>query len=84
MVVTRLITLPLEVFYALTDSSTVQRASREDVVNFMSVCGCEIVHVYVPRGLRGLIHLLMSLSGRRVCARQQAGRGEGKINKNLT
>lgn len=59
--------------YVLTDSNAcsllLPRVSRDDVVNRTSVLSCETV--YVPRGLKGLIHLAVSLSAQRVCTRQR-------------
>lgn len=48
-----------------------ERLSWDDVIKPVSVLGCETVNVYVLHGLRGLIHLLMSLGALEVCARQR-------------
>lgn len=38
-----------------------RRASRDDVINCVSVLSCETVNVYVLHGLKDLIHLVVSL-----------------------
>lgn len=47
-----------------------ERLSWDDVIKPVSVLGCETVNVYVLHGLRGLIHLPVSLGALEVCARQ--------------
>lgn len=61
-----------------------QWLSRDDVIKRVSVLGCETVNVYVLYGLRGLIHLPVSLSALDVCTqhRQVVVKG-GKINRNF-
>lgn len=61
-----------------------QWLSRDDVIKRVSVLGCETVNVYVLYGLRGLIHLPVSLSALHVCTqqRQVVVKGE-KINWNF-
>lgn len=56
--------------------------SRDDVIKRVSVLGCETVNVYVLSGLRGLIHLPVSLSALDVCTQQrQVVVKGGKINR---
>lgn len=58
-----------------------ERLSRDDVIKRVSVLGCETVNVYVLHGLRGLIHLPVSLGALNVCTKQRQVVVKGGKNK---